>query len=190
MKIRVAKRAGIRREFVPLKLTIRHIDEGKMHYLLYYKLSHFEDADAMERVSKHVSQALLLDLCIRSFPQQRRTSSIDLLGLYSKTFCFIQTCNSLSSLYKITPSHHNANMADDNPSGNDAETPSRPRKRSHSSIVMPPPDEIKRTDTPPVIADSEDKTGPVLTQTKEELYEQAKTRKIVSCKRAGKREVC
>ena len=146
----------------------------------------------MERVSKHVSKALLLDLCIRSFPQQRRTSSTDLLilSLYSQPFCFIQTCNSLSNIYKIAPSHHNVNMADDNPSANDAETPSRPRKRSHSSVVMPPPDEIRRTHTPPIIADPEDITGPVSTKTKEELYEQAKTRKIVSYERAGKRKVC
>ena len=81
-------------------------------------------------------------------------------------------------------------MADDDPTDNDAETPFRAQKRSHSSIAMPPPDEIKQAHTPPIAADPEDKTGPVSTPTKEELYEQAKARKIVSCAHAGKREVC
>lgn len=81
-------------------------------------------------------------------------------------------------------------MADHNPPDSDAETSSRPQKRSHSSIAMPPPDEIKRTHTPPTAADPDDKTGPASTPTKEELYDQAKARKIVSCALAVKREVC
>lgn len=83
-------------------------------------------------------------------------------------------------------------MADGNPTDNDndAETSSHPQKRSHSSIAMPPPEEVKRTHTPLMAADSEDNTGSVSTLTKEELYEQAKGRKIVSYAHAGKREVC
>lgn len=81
---------------------------------------------------------------------------------------------------------HNVNMAEPNLSKEQGASRKRPQKRSHSSISMPPPaspGDVEVTATSGTTFQNEDKGSgtaqPVPEPTKEELYEQAKARKIV-----------